>query len=229
MKLNNIQHIFFDLDHTLWDFDKNSALTFEICFKEEKLNINLSEFLEAYTPINQSYWKLYQDNLISKEALRTGRLKDCFELLNLPISSCILENLSNNYIRHLPSFNNLLEDTQDVLQYLYPKYTLHIITNGFNEVQQKKLAGSNLTGYFSTVTTSEEAGVKKPHPGIFNQALEKSKALARESLMIGDSYEADILGAKNAGLKTVFFDYYGTNTEIPTRSIQKLKELKKCL
>lgn len=226
MKFSKIQHVFFDLDHTLWDFDKNSALTFEVIFKEQKLEINLQEFLEAYTPINENYWKLYRDNKISKEDLRTGRLKDCFETLKFEISPVIIDNLSTQYIQFLPGFNNLLEDAHDTLQYLKPKYQLHIITNGFEEVQHNKLENSKISTFFNTVTTSEEAGVKKPHAGIFNLALEKSGALASNSIMIGDSYEADILGAQMIGMKSVFFDYYQKEEDHPILKIKKLNELK---
>src|SRR5690606_32680348 len=150
MKFNNIQHIFFDLDHTLWDFDKNSALAFEVIFKDQQLEINLEQFLEAYTPINENYWKLYRDNKISKENLRTGRLKDCFEILKFEISPVIIDLLSAQYIKFLPGFNNLLADTEDTLKYLHKKYDLHIITNGFEDVKHSKLKTSKITQYFKT-------------------------------------------------------------------------------
>ncbi len=225
MKFNNIEHIFFDLDHTLWDFDKNSALTFEIILKEEKVEVNMVDFLEAYMPINENYWKLYRNDEISKEALRTGRLKDCFKILNLKVSPLIIDTLSNKYIQFLPKFNNLLADTHEVLEYLSPKYKLHIITNGFEEVQHSKLVNSKISNYFTTVTTSEEAGVKKPHFQIFKKALEKSNATPDKSLMIGDNFEADILGAQKAGMASLFFDYYQKRQEINSPSIQKLNEL----
>lgn len=226
MKFSNIRHIFFDLDHTLWDFDKNSALTFEAIFKEEKLDICLSDFLEKYIPINSNYWKLYRDNKISKEALRTGRLQDCFKDMKMNVPSLVIENLSNNYIKFLPNYNNLLEDTLEVLNYLQPRYKLHIITNGFEEVQRAKLLNSQISDYFTTVTTSEEAGVKKPHSDIFFKALQKSNALPENSLMVGDNYEADIGGAFKVGMHTVFFDYYQLNETRESPGIQKLKELK---
>lgn len=226
MKFNNIQHIFFDLDHTLWDFDKNSALTFEVILKEQKIEIDLNEFLSAYTPINENYWKLYRDNQISKEDLRTGRLKDCFQTLKYEVSPVVIETLSSQYIKFLPGFNNLLADTKETLQYLHPNYNLHIITNGFEEVQHSKLKNSKISSFFNTVTTSEEAGVKKPHSDIFFLALEKSGASPTNSLMIGDSYEADILGAENIGMRSVFFDYYQREDNIQTHKIKKLNELK---
>lgn len=229
MKFNNIQHIYFDLDHTLWDFDKNSALTFEVIFKKEKVEIDLNGFLDAYLPINENYWKLYRDNQISKESLRTGRLRDCFETMNMSVSPEVIENLSNSYIEFLPGFNNLLEDTLEVLQYLNPKYQLHIITNGFEEIQHNKLVNARISEFFKTVTTSEEAGVKKPHPEIFIKAMRKSGATAAQSLMIGDSYEADIVGAQKVGMQSLFFDYYRKESFSQTPRIQKLKQLMDCL
>ncbi len=226
MKFNNIRHIFFDLDHTLWDFDKNSALTFEVIFKEHKIEINLNEFLSAYTPINENYWKLYRDNQISKENLRTGRLKDCFQILNYEVSPVVIETLSDQYIKFLPGFNNLLADTQKTLKYLHPNYKLHIITNGFEEVQHTKLKNSKISSFFDTVTTSEEAGVKKPHSEIFYLALEKAGAIPGNSLMIGDSFEADILGAQKVGIRSVYFDYYQKDENLQTLRIKKLNELK---
>ncbi|CAN5172292.1 YjjG family noncanonical pyrimidine nucleotidase [soil metagenome] len=226
MKFNNIKHIYFDLDHTLWDFDKNSALTFEVIFKDQKIEVDLEEFLLAYTPINENYWKLYRDNKISKENLRTGRLKDCFEQLNFPVDLPVIDILSNKYIEFLPGFNNLLEHTREILEYLYPKYSLHIITNGFEEVQTSKLNNSNIASFFKTVTTSEEAGVKKPHEDIFKMALQKSKADKSNSIMIGDSFEADIIGATNFGLPAIFFDYYKKGEDLQIPRIQKLKELR---
>ncbi len=226
MKFNNIEHIFFDLDHTLWDFDKNSALAFEFLFEEEKIDIVLQEFLDAYLPINFNYWELYRNNQISKENLRTGRLKETFELLKLQVSAESITVLSDKYIQFLPNYNHLLEDAIEVLEYLHQKYQLHIITNGFEEIQHHKLVNSKLAPYFSTVTTSEEAGVKKPHLQIFEKALQKSNALSKNSLMIGDNYQADIQGAINAGMRSVYFDYYKKRQVLETLQIQDLKELR---
>lgn len=225
MKFDNIQHIYFDLDHTLWDFDKNSALTFEIILRQENVAIDLAEFLEVYIPINSNYWEMYRNDKISKESLRTGRLKDSFEQLKLKVTPQIIDNLSVKYLEFLPQYNHLLEDTIEILEYLKPKYQLHIITNGFEEIQNDKLRNSNISEYFKTITTSEEAGVKKPHAKIFELALEKAKAIPENSLMIGDNFEADILGAKNVGMKFLYFDYYQKKEVRDCRQIQKLKEL----
>jgi putative hydrolase of the HAD superfamily len=113
-----------------------------------------------------------------------------------------------------------------VLDYLYKSYELHIITNGFEEVQHKKLSNSGISKYFTTITTSEEAGVKKPNRLIFEAALKKSSATPENSIMIGDNYEADCTGAQNCGIKPIFFDYYGNKENIGVMHIKTLNELK---
>lgn len=176
MKLDNISHIFFDLDHTLWDFDKNSGLTFDKIFQINDIDVNLKKFLEIYEPINLNYWKLYREEKIDKESLRYKRLSDTFNILNIEVKSRVINKLSEDYIEHLCTFNHLFDGTIEILEYLMPKYQLHIITNGFKEVQQGKLNNSNIQHYFKTVTNSEMAGVKKPNPKIFNHALLLAKA-----------------------------------------------------
>ena len=229
MKLNNIEHVFFDLDHTLWDFDKNSALTFEYIFKLNKIDLELSRFLEVYIPINFDYWENYRKNLVSKEKLRYGRLKDSFTALSYQVDDTIIDKLSNDYILYLSEYNHLLDGGVEALDYLSDKYTLHIITNGFEEVQHKKLKNSNILNYFNTITTSEEAGVKKPHPTIFEMSLKKANALPEKSVMIGDNYEADIIGAADFGLQTIYFDYYNKSEKSDKKQIFELKSLKKFL
>ncbi|UAB84661.1 noncanonical pyrimidine nucleotidase, YjjG family [Zunongwangia sp. SCSIO 43204] len=225
MKLNNIEHVFFDLDHTLWDFDKNSALTFEYIFKLNKIDLELSRFLEVYIPINFDYWENYRKNLVSKEKLRYGRLKDSFLAVSYPVDDTIIDKLSNDYILYLSEYNHLLDGGVEALDYLSEKYTLHIITNGFEEVQHKKLKNSNILNYFNTITTSEEAGVKKPHPTIFEMSLKKANALPEKSVMIGDNYEADIIGAADFGLQTIYFDYYNKSAYNNVIGIKNLKNL----
>lgn len=226
MKFNNIEHVYFDLDHTLWDFDKNSALTFDVIFKEENINLEIRDFLDTYVPINIEYWARYRNNLVSKEVLRTGRLRDSFEALKIQVSDEIINVLSDKYIKVLPGFNHLLQDTIEILTYLKLKYKLHIITNGFEEIQHNKMQNSQIADFFDTITTSEEAGVKKPHLEIFEIALQKSNAHPQNSIMIGDSYEADIEGAINAGLHTIYFDYYSKRETVQVPQIQTLNELR---
>ncbi|MDT0644804.1 YjjG family noncanonical pyrimidine nucleotidase [Zunongwangia sp. F363] len=229
MKLNNIEHVFFDLDHTLWDFDKNSELAFGDIFKKWNLGLGVQDFLKVYSSINLKYWELYRNNKVSKEVLRYGRLKDSFDILNFEANDDLVNSLADDYIEYLPKNNHLLLGTVEILEYLKSSYKIHIITNGFEEVQRKKMATSGILEYFHTITTSEEAGVKKPHSLIFKKALEKSAASAENSVMIGDNYEADIIGAENAGLHSIYFDYHQNTTTAAMRQIKTLKELIKFL
>ncbi|NNL32352.1 MAG: noncanonical pyrimidine nucleotidase, YjjG family [Flavobacteriaceae bacterium] len=229
MKIDNISHVFFDLDHTLWDFDKNSALTFERIFQMNKIDIDLNEFLEIYVPLNLAYWKLYRENKIDKASLRFKRLDDAFKQLKIKVGTRMIYKLSIDYIDNLSSFNHLFDNTIEILDYLKPKYKLHIITNGFKEVQHGKLNNANIDHYFDTVTNSEMVGVKKPDPKIFNHALNMARADVQNSIMIGDNYEADILGALQLGIEAICFNYHKERIDDSVKTVDNLIEIKRYL
>jgi putative hydrolase of the HAD superfamily len=226
---NNITDVFFDLDHTLWDFEKNSALAFETVFKMQDLEVDMAEFLHFYVPINREYWERYRKDEISQKQLRYGRLKDTFDLIENTITDEVIDLLSVEYIHYLPKFNHLFDGTIEILDYLKPKYSLHIITNGFAEIQGNKLDNSYISHYFKTITNSEMAGVKKPNPLIFDYALNVAKTKKENSIMIGDCIEADVQGALDAGLDAVFFNENNIQASKDIKQINHLLELKKYL
>ena len=223
------KHIFFDLDHTLWDFDKNSGLAFEKIFKNMDLKVSVNDFLQVYIPTNQKYWRLYQANKISHEELRFYRLKDVFDVLQYPIDEQLILELSEEYIAYLPENNHLFDGALEVLDYLMPNYQLHIITNGFSHVQDKKIKNSNIHRYFKTVTNSDVVGQKKPHFDIFDYALKSAQASKNDSIMIGDSYEADVLGALDFGMNAIYFNENKMETSKNVFQINHLLELKNIL
>lgn len=225
----HLKHVFFDLDHTLWDFDKNSGLTFEKIFKLNNIETKLDDFLEVYEPINLRYWKLYREELVSKSDLRYGRLKEAFDAVNISVKDEMINHLSEAYIDHLTTFNHLFEGTFEILNYLQDNYELHIITNGFEEAQERKMKNSSIRDYFKTITNSEMVGVKKPNPKIFNFALNIANANTEESIMIGDSLEADVEGAHNLGMDVIHFDYKNTQQNHSYKRIIKLMEIKNYL
>ncbi len=225
MKLDNIEHVFFDLDHTLWDFDKNSELAFREIFEKQKITINIEEFLEVYKPINFKYWELYRNNSVSKEDLRFGRLKESFDSLKFQTQDTTINLIADDYIEYLPKNNHLLDGSLELLNNLKDRYRLHIITNGFEEVQERKMKGSGIHEFFETITTSEEAGVKKPHPQIFQIAVNKSGAEVSKSVMIGDNLEADIIGAHNFGLQVIHLYSHDQSIQSQYPQVQKLNEL----
>ena len=224
--MKEITDIFFDLDHTLWDFDKNSALAFDRVFTKNKIQIELSAFLEAYVPINHYYWEEYRYGRILQEDLRFNRLQDTFAALQFQFSTEEIHRLSAEYIHHLPQSNHLFPYVLDALEYLHKKYNLHIITDGFEPVQWKKLRNSKIDHYFMSVTTSEEAGAKKPDSLIFDCALKKAGCNKNSALMIGDNLEADVLGALKYGMQAV---YFSTNTNHKGITIDSHRHLMKML
>ncbi len=229
MFAHKIKDVFFDLDHTLWDFDKNSELAFHKIFKENHPSIDVKLFVAIYAPINQACWKLYQVDKMSHEELRYRRLKDSFDAMNYTISDEDIHQMSVDYITYLPENNILFEGAQEVLDYLNSKYTLHIITNGFAEVQYKKITNSGISDYFTTITNSEMAGVKKPHPQIYQHALTVANASKESSVMIGDCIDADVRGALEFGIEAIHFNPEKKAIPLTTHSISKLVELKKYL
>ncbi len=229
MYSQSISDIFFDLDHTLWDFERNSALTFQKIFHEAEIEVSLSKFLEVYVPLNLAFWKLYRENKINKTELRYQRLKTAFDSIGYEINDEVIDILSAAYITNLAAYNNLLPNTVEILDYLKPKYKLHIITNGFEEVQTRKLVNSNISGYFNQVINSEMAGVKKPNPEIFELALHKANARADRSLMVGDNIEADILGAKAVGFHALHLNAHNDPKHEHCVMIHDLREIKNYL
>ncbi len=206
MNKHNITDIFFDLDHTLWDFERNSKLTFQKIFSELKINIPLEHFIKNYRPINLSMWKKYRKNIISQEELRYVRLKKTFQSLNKTIEPKIINDISKLYIDYLSSYPHLFPGTINVLNELSDKYNLHIITNGFKNIQYKKLEGSGIVKFFKNVFTSEDFGYKKPHPLIFKKALEITDTSPNSAIMIGDNLEVDILGSIQQGMQAIHFN-----------------------
>ena len=204
----NYKHLFFDLDRTLWDFESNAdeALTelYE-SYQLSKRNIICVDFLQKYKMHNERLWELYRDSKIDKDNLRSLRFQLALEEFGIK-DQTMAKEMGDEYIRSCPLKKHVFPFTYSILDYLYKKYTLHIITNGFEEVQYVKLKHSNLLHYFQQVITSEQVGVKKPNPKIFNYALFKASSKASESIMIGDDFPVDILGAKNFGIDQIYFN-----------------------
>ena len=225
----DITDVFFDLDHTLWDFERNSELTYHKIFEKYNLQIHLADFLKVYVPNNTRLWGLYQMDKIGKEELRYQRLKMSFDALGVSVSDQDIDVLADDYIKYLTTYNHLFEDAEIILDYLKPKYKLHIITNGFAEVQEGKLKNSGIDHYFEVIMDSEKAGVKKPNPVIFEKAMSLANVQPEKAFMVGDNYEVDILGAKNVGMHTLYFNPLIQKNEKSTFHIQGLIQIKNYL
>ena len=203
------RHLFFDLDHTLWDFEKNANETLHTLYAQHDFGrfgtFSVDEFVRVYSDINHALWRMYQGNKITQPQLRDLRFSRTLAKLGVPEDQ-VPANISAEFTDILPLKSAVFPYTHEVLDYLKPNYRLHLITNGFNDVQGIKLASSNLAHYFGEVITSEQSGCLKPDPRMFAHALEKAGATAAESLMVGDNLECDVLGAYNAGIDQVYFN-----------------------
>ena len=206
------KHIFFDLDRTLWDFDAAAEVAFERIYDKYHLKDlgipSAHDFHEVYHPLNEKLWELYRENKITKDDLNRTRFLKPLEHYDIHDVE-LADHLSEDYVYWSPRIVRLVPGTMELLEYLKPKYHLHLITNGFQEVQHTKLSGSGMEPYFETLTVSEEINIKKPNPEIFLYALKKAGATAEESLMIGDEMAVDIDGARAAGIDQVFFNPSG--------------------
>jgi len=205
-------HLFFDLDHTLWDFEKNSKSALKQMFKESKLNEKIEKFSTfhgVYQNANKLLWQQYGRGKIDKEILRTKRFSDALKYFNI-VDKDLVHRLSNSYIEISPYQKNLFPGAIETLTNLRNEgYKLHIITNGFLEVQHIKIREAGLKSFFDIIVCSEEVGVTKPDSRVFHHAMEKANAPKEKSVMIGDNYEADYLGGLNAGMKSIFFNHRG--------------------
>ena len=224
-----VTDVFFDLDHTLWDFERNSALTYRKVFELHGMDLDLEVFLAIYVPANLRFWKMYREGRITKEALRRRRLQEVFSEMGIRVDTPTIDRLADAYIEYLSTHTHLVPYSREILDYLGGRYRLHIITNGFEEVQARKLQNSGIAAYFTEVVNSERAGVKKPHPAIFRLALRLAGAEPASCVMIGDSLEADILGARAAGLQTLHYNAHNDPVHENGPVISHLREIKSYL
>lgn len=227
--MRNYKHLFFDLDHTIWDFDTNEKITLTQLFDSYKLQQffeDFDDFFERYKPINIGLWVQYRNGEIKKNDLNVGRFYNTFCNAGFDDKATAVR-FANDFIKQNPTQKALIPYTIEILEYLHPKYDMHIITNGFKETQYVKIEKSGLKPYFKKVFISEEVGHQKPKTAFFEYAIKSCNARKKESLIIGDSLEADINGAKNFGLDHVYFNPSKTpHNETVFKEISSLLELK---
>ncbi|HRP31646.1 MAG TPA: YjjG family noncanonical pyrimidine nucleotidase [Agriterribacter sp.] len=224
------KHLFFDLDHTLWDFESNARQTMEEMFKALDISnrgvTSFDAFYDRYIYHNTRLWERYRKGFIKRDDLRWKRMWNT--LLDFKIGDeKLARTMDNFFLDKLPTRTLLFPHAIPILEYLRNKgYALHLITNGFETTQHSKLRHSGLTGFFEKIITSEGSNSLKPQKQIFEYALQKTGAETKESIMLGDDIEADIIGAKNAGIDQVFINHKHIQPPVqPTYTVYSLKEL----
>jgi putative hydrolase of the HAD superfamily len=206
--MNHAKELFFDLDHTLWDFEKNADETLAELYEIYKLNQysdhTPEEFAAIYHRINDELWELYNEHKIEKAFLRTNRFVQTFKEMGYPEGQ-IPNNLWEQYLEICPTKLNLIPDAKEVLSFLSSNYKLHLITNGFKETQHRKLKHTGLDQFFDTLTISEELGIQKPDPRIFETALKNAGSNRKTGVYVGDNFNADVLGGIRSGWNVFWY------------------------
>lgn len=224
--LTDIQHIFFDLDNTLWDFNHNSREAIGELFEHDDLNgqidVDRETFIDRYIDHNERYWSLYRENRISKSRLRIARFEAVlteFGVEDKPLA----RRLCDIYMAECPKKSKLIDGAKEVLDALHGSYQLHILSNGFAETQFTKLKASGIDSYFEQVITSERASSRKPQDRIYAFAEQLTGAQPEHSLMIGDYVDIDVIGAVDRGWHAIHYNPAGEEHDYP--SITHLSEL----
>jgi len=233
MPLSQVRHIFFDLDHTLWDFETNSTNALSSLYDSHDLAgrkiPNKLRFLDHYKTVNEYAWGRYREGKMTKAVLRTYRFEKTLTAFGVN-DAVLAEKMASEYLEISPYQKTLMPGAIEVLEHLQSQYALHIITNGFEEVQHIKLEQSGLAPFFKEIITSEQVNARKPSPIIFDHSLKRGNCSAEESLIIGDNLEADILGGRAAGWKTIFYNPHQTpHNEKLEFEVAHLNELKALL
>jgi putative hydrolase of the HAD superfamily len=225
-------HIFFDLDRTLWDFNKNSSDTlFEIIdhFSLSEQVKDAEAFIVSFHHINEQLWDDYRKGKIKKYNLRLERFRRLlarYEIEDIEVA----EKMSSYYLNHCPLKGALIKNSKEILRYLAPKYKLYILSNGFYDVQMTKMINSGISRYFKKLFTSDRIGYSKPKAGIFEYAIRSENVKKEETLVIGDDITNDILGAKNVHIDQVLYNPQKLQIDvIPTYEIDDLLQLKNFL
>lgn len=222
------KYVFIDLDDTIWDFHANAKSSLHEIYEQRKFGRyfeSFDQYFSIYAKRNLELWDLYGRGEVTKEFLSLERF--LYPLLQVDINDPQLaREIGREYLEMLPTRTELVPHAKELLDYLHTKYPLTVVSNGFIEVQYKKLRSSGLEKYFSHVVLSEEANALKPDKRIFEHALKLNNASATETIMIGDSYDADIVGAQNAGIDQVWFNP-NIETEIDSNATYNISDLRK--
>ena len=224
-----IQHIFFDLDNTLWDHRKNAYLTLNEIFAREKVQekyqLGFEEFHKEYFTINENLWAAIRDGKIDKQYIRDHRFYDSFLFFGIDDKE-LSQKFENNFLDQIIENNELVEGAFDILEYLaQKKYRLHILSNGFEEVTYRKCELSGIKNYFATITSADEINIRKPQPEIFEYALKKADAKKENSIIIGDDWIADVEGGLAFGMDAIFFDRFNDDFDAEVKTVKNLKEI----
>ncbi len=230
--MKNYKHLFFDLDHTLWDFDKNTSEAMEEIYKIFNFSkwsfFTFSDLMKIFYEVNNFLWDKFNNGLIDGLELRNNRFIMILKKLGVNENE-IPKGIGEKYLEVAPAKHYVIPFTYEILDYLKPNYQLHILSNGFEDVQHRKLEASKIHHYFNTIVTSDSSGHRKPHKGIFEFAMKEAGATRDNTIMIGDNLETDIMGAQNASIDQIYFNpnriLHNSKVTFEVHSLQQLMNI----
>lgn len=225
-----IQESFFDLDDTLWAFSYNARDTFEEMYRKyeyDRYFRSFQHFYELYERRNVELWAEYADGKVTKDELNRQRFLYPLEAVGEG-DAALAKAFSEDFFAVIPTKSRLMPHAREVLEYLAPKYNLYILSNGFQELQCHKMRSAGIDRYFKKVVLSDDIGVLKPWPEIFHFAMSATQSELRDSLMIGDSWDNDITGARGVGMHQVYYNVTG-RSEFPFKPTYQITDLKELL
>ena len=226
-RFDDIRTIFVDLDDTIWDFTANSKVALKAVYERYQLDNQCSYdiFIKEYLLINEQLWSLYHHGKIEKDFLKRERFRASFERCGIICE--YPERFDYDYLETIVTLKKVVAGAPKLLQHLKKRGSVNVLSNGFANLQFRKLQSAGLDRYIDLMVLSDDIGVTKPDKQLFDYALEKAKANAETTLMIGDNYDADILGAYNAGWKTIFFNRRGESigNNVADLVVQSLEEI----
>lgn len=228
--MRGIKHIFFDLDHTLWDYDRSAQETLSEIYTQLEMSntrISIKKFINTFYEVNDKLWAKYNNDLVDREYIKNERFNEIFGASGIDIAKS--KTASSYFLANCSLKPYLMADALTALHYLSNRYDLHIITNGFLDAQNRKLSSSGIAEFFKVVVTSECIDSRKPSPEIFEYSLNLAGASKLNSIMIGDNPRTDINGAREFGMKTVFYDPSGKKKSLADYTIQSHMELLRLL
>lgn len=224
------KNLFFDLDDTLWAFSENARDTFEEMYYKHRLDRYFDcfdHFYTVYKERNEQLWLDYAAGLIDKEELNRQRFLYPLQVVGVD-DAVLARTYSEDFLNVIPTKSKLMPYAMEVLEYLAPRYNLYILSNGFRELQSRKMESSGISGYFKKIILSEDLGLMKPDTRLFHYALSATQSELGNSIMIGDNWDADITGAKESGMDQVYYNF-NRHEQLPfnpTYTINSLIELK---
>lgn len=227
--MKKYKHLFFDLDHTLWDFDRNTSEAISELYQIFNFSkwtfFEFNDFMVIFNEVNNYLWNKFNHGQIGRDELRHKRFALILGELGVSEKE-IPEGIGEKYLELAPIKPNVIPYTHEILSYLKPNYQLHIISNGFDDVQHSKMKASKIHEYFDLIVTSDSSGYRKPQKGIFEYAMKEAGASKSDSIMIGDNMETDIIGAQNAYMDHIFFNPNGFQHDLNvTYEISSLKQI----